>query len=94
MAREHGRLPLDIMLSLLNESFDDYLYLRDVAANIESDQERKPILNQLLAAQDRCFAYAKDAAPFCHPRLNAMKNETANAQGPFRITIDKEDRDL
>ncbi len=84
-ARESGRLPLDIMLTLMNESYDYYQLLKEAEA---------PSIQAIIAAQDRCFAYAKDAAPFCHPRLNAIKSEASNGDMSYQLELSQDECNL
>ncbi len=85
LARDQGRLPLDIMLTILNESFELYQALRDA---------EEPSITAIIAAQERCFSYAHQTASFCHPRLSAIKNEASNGDTSYRFELTQDEANL
>lgn len=94
-----GYSPLEMMLTLMREGWDYLEQLKDGFAQGEtiknSSGDDVPItINTVMSQADRVFGYAKDAAPFCHPRLAQIKNDSPSESQTYRITVDKDDMRL
>lgn len=83
-AAEEGLLPLEIMLVLMREFYDEAVQL----AHAEVINT-----NALREAQMRAYEAAKDAAPYCHPRLAQVKHD-GETDNKLQIVLQREDADL